>query len=67
MDNNYLFFKEKEIFMFNTNNENVNFPTQFCVKSISNEFSVTESREVSWSRNVYGFQLITIPLINTKY
>ena len=66
MDNNYLFFKEKEIFMFNANNENVNFPTQFCVKSISNEFSVTESREVSWSRNVYGFQLITIPMINIK-
>ena len=37
-----------------TNNKNVNFPTQFCLGSISNCFSATESREVSLKGNVYG-------------
>ena len=35
------------IFKFKADNENVNFPTQFCLGSISNGFSVTESKEES--------------------
>ena len=34
-------------------NENVKFPNQFCLQSISNGFSATESREVSLNENVY--------------
>ena len=52
-DNSYLFVHGKKIFKFITDNENVNFPTQFCLGSISNGFSATESREVSLNENVY--------------
>ena len=51
-DNNYLFVNGKEIFKFKTGNKNVNSPTQFCLGSISNGFSVSESREVSLNGNV---------------
>ena len=33
------------------------FPTKFCLGSISNGFSATESREVSLNGNVYGFSV----------
>ena len=42
-DNSYLFVSGKEIFKFKADNKNVNFLTQFCLGSISNRFSVTES------------------------
>ena len=35
------------MFKFKPVNKNVNFPNQFCLGSISNGFSVTETREVS--------------------
>ena len=41
-DNSYLFTNGKEIFKFKADNKNVNFPTQFCLGSISNGFSSTE-------------------------
>ena len=50
-----MFVNGKEIFKFKADNANVNFPTQFCLGSISNGFSVTESREVSLNENVYDF------------
>ena len=37
--------------------KSVNFATQFCLESISNEFSATESREVSLNGNVYDFSV----------
>ena len=37
---------------FIADNKNVNFPTQFCLGSISNGFNVTESREVFLNGNV---------------
>ena len=40
-DNGYLFVNGKEIFKFKANNKNVNSPIQFCLGSISNEFSNT--------------------------
>ena len=52
-DNSYLFVNGKEISKFKTGNKNVNFPTQFCLGSISNGFS--ESREVSLKESVYDF------------
>ena len=54
-DNNYFFVNGKEIFKFKGNNKNVNFPAQFCLGSISNEFGATESTEVSLKGNVYKF------------
>ena len=56
-DNNYLFVNRKEIFKFKADNKNVNFPTQFCLGSISNGFSATESREVSLNGNAYDFSV----------
>ena len=44
-DNSYLLVNGKEIFKYKADNKNVNFPTQFCLGSISNGFSTTESRE----------------------
>ena len=54
-DNNCFFVNRKEIFKFKADNKNVNFPTQFCLGSISNGFSATESREVSLNGNVHDF------------
>ena len=58
-NNSYLFVNRKEIFKFKANNKNVNFPTQFCLRSIFNGFSATESKKV--------IQSITILLINLTY
>ena len=52
-----MFVNGKEIFKFKANNKNVNFPTQFCLGSISNGFGATESREVSLKGNVYDFSV----------
>ena len=54
-DNSYFFVNGKEI--FKADNKNINFPTQFCLGSISNGFSATESREVSLYGNVYDFSV----------
>ena len=44
-DNIYFFVNGKEIFKFKADNKNVNFPTQFCLVSISNKFYAFGSRE----------------------
>ena len=56
-DNSYLFVNGIEVFKFKADNVNVNFPTQFCFRSISNIFSATESREVSSNGNVSDFSV----------
>ena len=38
---------KKELFKLKTDNKNVNFPTQFCLGSMSNGFSNIESKEVT--------------------
>ena len=58
----YLFVNKK--FKFKADNKNVNFPTQFCIGSISNGFSATESRELSLNEMCMIFLSITIVLIN---
>ena len=45
------------MFKFKADNKNVNFPTQFCLGSIPNGFSATESRKVSLNENVYDFSV----------
>ena len=52
-----MFVIENEIFKFKSSNKNVNFPTQFCLGSISNGFSAIEAREVSLNGNVYDFSV----------
>ena len=54
-DNSYLFIKGKEIFKIKADNKKINFTNQFCLGSISNGFSGTESREVSLNGAVYDF------------
>ena len=49
------FINGKKIFL--ADNKNVNFPTQFCLGSISNGFIATESREVSLTENMYDFSV----------
>ena len=56
-NNNCLFVNGKEIFKFKADKKNVNFPAQFCLGSISDGFSNTESREVPLNGNVYNFSL----------
>ena len=56
-DNSNLFVNGREIFKIQADNKNVNFPTQFCLESISNGFSATETREASLSGNVYAFSV----------
>ena len=51
-DNSNLFVNVKEIFKFEANNKNVNFPTQFCLGSVSNRFGAV-SRKVSLNGKVY--------------
>ena len=46
---------EKKSLNLKPKTNNVNFPTQFCLGSISNGFRATESREVSLNGNVYDF------------
>ena len=56
-DSSYLFVNGKEIFKVKADIKNVNFPTQFCLGSISNGFSATESREVFLKGNAYDFSV----------
>ena len=52
-----MFINGKEIFKFKADNKSVNFPTQFCLQSISNGYSATKSREGSLNENVYEFSV----------
>ena len=52
-----MFVNGKEIFKFKADITNVDFPTQFCLGSISNIFSAIESRKVSLNENVYDFSV----------
>ena len=54
-NNSYLFANKKEIFKIKADNNNINFPTQFCLGGIFNGSSAPEYREVSLNGNVYGF------------
>ena len=49
---------EKKSLNYEAHNKNINFPTKFCLQSISNGFTNAESREVSLNENVYDFSVI---------
>ena len=52
-----MFVNEKEVFKFDANNESVNFPTPFCLGSISDGFGAIESRQLSLGGNVYNLSV----------
>ena len=52
-----MFVNGKEIIKFKANSKNLNFPTRFCLGSIFDGFSATESREVFFNGNVYDFSV----------
>ena len=56
-DNSYLFVNGKEVYKFKADDKNVNFPTQFCLGSISNKFDAADSRQLSLKGNVYDFSV----------
>ena len=43
-DNSHFFVNRKEIYKFKANDKNVDFPTQFCLGSISSKFGGIDSR-----------------------
>ena len=57
LTNSYLFVDGKEIFKFKADNKNVNFPTRFCLESISDRFGDIESKEESLNRNANDFSV----------
>ena len=56
-DNSYLFVNGKEVYKFKADDKNVNFPTQYCLGSISNKFDAADSRQLSLKGNVYDFSV----------
>ena len=56
-DNSYLFVNRKEIYKFKASNKNNNFPSRFCLGSISNEFDSDDLNEVSFKPNVHDFSV----------
>ena len=56
-DNTCLGANRKEIYKFKADNKNMDFPTQFCLRSISNKFDSDDIKEVSFTGNVYDFSV----------
>ena len=54
-DISYLFVNGKGIYKFEALSKNNNFPSQFCLGSISNKFDYTDSKIVSFKENVSDF------------
>ena len=61
-DKSYSFVNGIEIYKFKASNKNNNFPSQFCLGSISNKFDNVNSKEISFKGNMYS--LIVMLLIN---
>ena len=47
----------KEIYKLKASNKSNNFPSQYCLGSISNEFDRVDTKEVSFKGNVYDFSV----------
>ena len=52
-----MFVNRKKICKFKANDENTNFPCQFCLESIYDKFEYVQSEEVSLKGNVYEFSV----------
>ena len=57
VDNSYLFVNWKEIYEFKAGNNNVKFPTQYCLGSIPNKLGTLGSKEESLKANVLDFSV----------
>ena len=66
-DNSYFFVNGKEIIKFKADNKNVNFPTWFCLGSISDGFSALILEKYFKMEMCMIFQLTKIILINLTY
>ena len=62
-DNSYLFVNGKETIKFKADNKNVNFPNRFCLESIPDVFSATESREASLNGNVFAKKMFSLFIV----
>ena len=47
----------KEIYKFKASNKSNNFPSHYCLGSISNEFDHADTKEISFKGNVYDFSV----------
>ena len=56
-NNSYLFINGKEIYKFKTSNKNVNLPTRFFLRSISNKLGAIDFKEVWLKENVFHFSV----------
>ena len=56
-DNSYLFVNVKEIYKCLSKVINLDFPTQFCLGSISNKFDSNDIKEVTFKGSVYDFSV----------
>ena len=56
-DYNCLFVYGEKIHKIKANNKNVDFPSQFCLASISEKHDGVESCELSFKGNVYNFSV----------
>ena len=56
-DSSCLFVNGKKIYKSKSSNKNVNFLTEFCLGSISNQLNYVESEKVSFKGNVYDFSV----------
>ena len=54
-DNSYLSVNGKQIYSFKADNKNDDFPSQFCLRSLSKKFGAIDSREVSLEEDVRDF------------
>ena len=54
-DTSYLSVNGKKNFKSKADNKNANFPTRFCLESISDGFSNIKPRKASLNENVYDF------------
>ena len=65
--NTYLFVNGKEIYKFKAIDKNVNFPSQFCSRRISNRFDYVDSEEVYLEEMFMIFRSIIMLFINLTY
>ena len=66
-DNSYLFVNGKEIYKFKAGNKNVDFLSQFCLRSITNKFDYLDSEEVLLKEMFMIFQVIILLLTNLTF
>ena len=66
-NDSYLFLNGKEIHRFEASNKNANFPSRFCLESISNKFDYVDAEEVSLKKTCIIVQSITVLLTDLTY